>query len=713
MPHGHVLCVVLMIGLSAPTIAADVAIDTAGYSPDCGVHIRAEGQRLNIAWPMADGEFGRVRLDLRAERPLIAELGTSRAVDSEVEPLLRGVQPATYLTVGSRRLPTGQPPWRKWQVFFDKPADRPHETFLSRLDPRRILIESQGRRAMVTIHTLRAGSFTGALQFVFYADCRLMHVQAVVSTSEDDRAIIYDAGLIGNDSGWQRFAWMDTAGQTRHAAADETSKDQAVAVRHRTLIAETPHGSLACFPPPHQFFFPRDLTTNLRTVWFGTRHHEQTPRFGCGIRNDKEGGGAFVPWFNAPPDTIQHLGVFYLLTRGSAEDALRETLRFTHNDRFPELPGHLTFTSHWHMAVAVSAMERQARGEPPIIPDFMSIFKNMGVNLVHLAEFHGDGHQKDPGPLRLRELEAMFSECRRLSDDRLLLIPGEEVNEFLGLAEPGKHSGHWMSLFPHPVYWIMRRKADQPFVEDDPQYGRVYRVGSREDMVRLLDAEKGLVWTAHPRNKASSWTPDIFRHEDFYLADSWLGAAWKAMPADLSQPRLGQPILDLLDDMANWGQRKQLLGEVDVFKIDRTHELYGHMNVNYLRLDRLPRFDDGWPDVLAALRAGQFFTTTGEVLIRDFQLGGQQSGETLNLTQTPQPELRVELDWTFPLEFAEVISGDGQRIYRERIDMTDTAAFSRRTLTLRPQLTGRKWVRFEAWDIAANGAFTQPIWLVR
>ena len=26
-------------------------------------------------------------------------------------------------------------------------------------------------------------------------------------------------------------------------------------------------------------------------------------------------------------------------------------------------------------------------------------------------------------------------------------------------------------------------------------------------------------------------------------------------------------------------------------------------------------------------------------------------------------------------------------------------------------LRGRKWVRFEAWDVAANGAFTQPVWL--
>ena len=63
------------------------------------------------------------------------------------------------------------------------------------------------------------------------------------------------------------------------------------------------------------------------------------------------------------------------------------------------------------------------------------------------------------------------------------------------------------------------------------------------------------------------------------------------MPADLSLDQLGNRPLDLLDDMANWGQKKYLPGEADVFKINHTHELYGHMNINYLRLE---------PDRLAA-----------------------------------------------------------------------------------------------------------------
>src|SRR5438094_596796 len=80
-------------------------------------------------------------------------------------------------------------------------------------------------------------------------------------------------------------------------------------------------------------------------------------------------------------------------------------------------------------------------------------------------------------------------------------------------------------------------------------------------------------------------------------------------------------------------------------------------------------------------------------------------------TGASRPELRTEIEWTFPLKFAEVISGDGQKVYRERIELADTSAFDQRKLTLRPELRGRKWVRFEVWDVAANGAFTQPVWL--
>jgi hypothetical protein len=170
--------------------------------------------------------------------------------------------------------------------------------------------------------------------------------------------------------------------------------------------------------------------------------------------------------------------------------------------------------------------------------------------------------------------------------------------------------------------------------------------------------------------------------------------------------------------MANWAVSsdsqqsvKYILGEVDVFKIDHTHELYGHINVNYLQLDELPKFQDGWQPILEALRGGRFFVTTGEVLIPEFEIDGKRSGETLTLVAGKRSKAVVKMEGTFPLNFAEVISGDGDRVYRERIDLSNSPEFDERTLRIQLDLRGRRWARLEVWDIAANGAFTQPIWI--
>ncbi|HVR76561.1 MAG TPA: hypothetical protein VMT52_19685 [Planctomycetota bacterium] len=699
-----------------------VEVDLSAHDPASGVEVQAGGDRITARWPMEGGETGEVVLDLGAGRPLVEALRVS-APGAAPATVLAGVSPAFWITAGIREAPGGRPPGMSvWSVFFDNPARRPHSTHESRLDVARARVESVGRRASITLSGTTIGPFRGDVAFTLYSGTRLLRIEATVSTDEDRRAIIYDAGLVGPREAFRRAAWTDTEGSPRDEVVGPESASRRLAVRHRMLAVEGEGGAVAILPPPHQFQFPRDLSDNLGFTWLGSPHGAAAgASFGAGVCQAPEGGGPFVPWFNAPPGTRQRLGFFCVLSREGARACLGEALRFTRGDRFPRLPGHLTLTSHWHMAIAVASLARDA-SKPPPVPDFVRMFKDMGADMVHLGEFHGDGHQFDRGPVRLRELEAMFQECRRLSDGELLLIPGEEVNKHLGLPAPGRHAGHWMSLFPKPVLWILERAEGEPYVEERPGLGRVYRVGSREDVLRILEDEGGLAWAAHPRIKASSWTPDIFRKEDFYLSATWLGGAWKAMPADLSHDRLGLRGLDLLDDMSNWsvspppgappaGRRKYLPGEVDVFKINRTHELYGHMNINYLRMERLPRFDEGWAPVLEALRTGRFFVTTGEILIRDLTAGGARSGETIEEPADGPLEVRADIAWTFPLEHAGLISGDGERVYQERIDLRDTGAFGERLLTLPFDARGRRWVRLEVWDAAANGAFTQPVWI--
>jgi hypothetical protein len=332
-------------------------------------------------------------------------------------------------------------------------------------------------------------------------------------------------------------------------------------------------------------------------------------------------------------------------------------------------------------------------GKKEVTPEFARVMKGMGVNIVHLAEFHGDGNPDDPGPKRLPQMKTMFELCRKYSDERLLLIPGEEGNKYLGNPAPREHPGHWMYLFPRPVYLTWVRAEGQPFSEDVEGYGRVYHVGSKEDMVKLLEEEKGLAWTTHPRIKASYRTPDAFKDEPWYKSALWLGAAWKAMPADLSEDRLGRRCLDLLDDMQQWGQRKYLPVEVDVFEIDRTHELYGHMNINYLKMEKMPGPDD-WSSVLDVLRRGEFFSTTGEILIESCKLSRNQ--------------IDIQVEATFPLAFIEVIWGDAKGVHREKVFdyITEEGGVGLKSPV---ELKDAIWARVEVCDVARNLAYTQPV----
>ena len=346
-------------------------------------------------------------------------------------------------------------------------------------------------------------------------------------------------------------------------------------------------GSVACFPPPHQYLSRATRPTTSRPP--GPAGTTAGLTKSVRVRHPpgpQTGGGEFVPWFNAPPGTEQRLGVFYLLSRGRAEDALDEALRLHPRRPLPDAARARTFTSHWHMAVAVAAMEsrRRARADDP---DFVN-------------DVQGDGRQHRP-PRRVP---------RRRPSQRPRPAPpardGGDVRRVppaLRRHAPAHPRRGGQRLPRHPRARQASRPLDVPLpparLLDHEARARTSRSSrtTRSTARSTTSAtaatcsacskrEHGLAWTAHPRIKASSWTPDIFRDEDFFRSDHWLGAAWKAMPADLSRPSSASACSTCSTTWPTGASKKYVPGEVDVFKIDHTHELYGHMNVNYLRLDR-------------------------------------------------------------------------------------------------------------------------------
>ena len=115
--------------------------------------------------------------------------------------------------------------------------------------------------------------------------------------------------------------------------------------------------------------------------------------------------------------------------------------------------------------------------------------------------------------------------------------------------------------------------------------------------------------------------------------------------------------------------------------------------------------------MLDVLSRGDFFVTTGEVLIKDFTVAGQRSGQQVAVAPAGPAEIVADLEWTFPLHIVELVWGDGKDVHREVVSASDTAAMGARTFRFSRELKGVKWMRFAAWDVAGNGAFTQPVYV--
>ena len=840
-------------------IADAISVDTKSYDPSCGVSVRIDeknkevGKALVLEWDTLEGST-QLSLNISGEGALVRSVAVASG-DSKPVVVLRDADPITVLSIGQRDLKKRG----GWNIFFDPTSRKLSKSGPLTLKLKSVAVRSEGNRCIVDIDELSGSAFSGNLRFTLYAGCELIHLQSIVQTQKDASAILYHSGLTCDPKG-KVVSWIGLDDKL-HRTNEIDQPAKPVKVRHRTIALETDNGALAVFPPPHRYFYPLDEAYNLGFTWRGNDFMKKVSGFGIGIRQDLKGDDRWVPWFNAPPGTQQELGIFWLPSLDRGNKIFDRVKAYTHNDRFPQLPGHKTFTSHYHIehttrllelrekrqnsaAAEVVSTSRQTRqvwryslrrpskdwmklsfndqtwkkgeggfgkkGTPglrlgtdwqtqdiwlrrsfklndvPIDrlklsllydedtevylngvlafsvkgfskkyrevsispearktlkkgdnllavhcwndgggqaidvglvmpmktdhpketfkPDFVDVFKKAGVEIVHLAEFHNRLGPKRRDPEEsLPLLKAMHDECARLSENDFLLLPGEEPNVHLG--------GHWISFFPRPVMWVLKRSKGKPFIEEHPEYGRIYHLGSSDDVLKLMELEKGLMWAAHPRIKSSTGYPDRYKNEEFFKSDRYLGGAWKAMPADLSRPRLGWRVLDLLDDTSNWGAKKYIVGEVDIFEVDRTTEFYAHANINYLRLDHIPRFKDGWDPVLKALRDGAFFISTGEVLMPIFTIGGKQSGETLKVQGSDMAELEVALTWTFPMSFMEIVSGDGEKVYRERIELNNSVAFGEETFKKTLNLKGKSWVRLEAWDIATNGVISQPVWL--
>jgi hypothetical protein len=709
--------------------------DLSAYKPADGLKAEMRNGALEVAWDGAPGQQLRAAFLVRDGQPVIAELLAHKAAGPWIS-LGKNLSPEFQVTTGKRRLSQQQiDPLRKlgiqltpevverekWNAFWDAPLivpgaantnmDMPRKPEEIRRDWASFKItgcaaRTDGARIEVEFPGVELGIFKGSLRFTVYRGTNLLRQEAIAQTSEPSVAYKYVAGLkglaIGNDT---RVVWRDVARAWQHYGLGGSTNADPVALRARNRlgIVEAGGGSLAFFPPSHKFFFAREIETNLGFVYY---RKDGDGSFAVGARQaDSEEayrpyGVSDAVWkrrvdqarhhlnnfalYNAPPGTSQRMAVYYYLSPEPARAAHEAVMAFTHGDQYKPMPGFQVLTSHFHFHFNEQLTDA---GTIDREPSWLPVFRDLGINIAILADFHSDSHPNDPGPLRFQEQKVYFEGARRFSDRGFLLIPGEEPNANFG--------GHYISFMPKPVYWSHSAGTGLPFEENDPQYGKVYHVTSAQQELDMLKREGGLVWQAHPRTKGSTGYPDALRDTAAFLSDRWLGGSYQSLPVDMSEKRICEGrCLALLDEMNNWTGPKYMIAEGDTYMKYPDDETFPQLIVNYVRLPRVPRFEEDWSPIVRALRAGDYFVSTGEVLLRNWAVEGRS--------------YTAEVEWTFPLDFVELVWGDGKTTGRQIVATTDLGPFGSKKFSIPFDPAGKKWVRFAAWDSAGNGTFAQP-----
>ena len=732
LPSPSSFSAALLLATALPLAAQpSLSCDLGGYRASQGLTATLAGDALAVEWQGAGNEHLRLRLALLAGRPRIAELAlrdgnaawTAVATDLDID---------FRIVEGFRRISNQQlVPLRglgveltqevvdryKWDVFWDAPLDLSPETRSGNPPPadgvagqpglprspdeiRRSAavyreagceVRSEGGRLSVAFPGMQLGSFQGELQLTVYRGTNLLEVEAVAATELPSVAYKYDVGLTGLPLGdGSRVWWRDVASQMQSYGLAGPPNEDPVTLRaaNRIVVGETNGAAIAAFPPPHTFFWAREVEINVGNNWY---RKEGGRSFAIGIRQGEaevvEQYRANWSLYSAPPGSEQRMAAFFYPTLGDAQDAFRGALAFTRGDVYKPLPGYKVMGSHYHTDMGRDLM---ATGSVDSRLSDFEVLRSAGIQIAGPVD-------RPRTETQLEELHFLFEGAKRHSDGEFVVMPQLENSDLLG--------GHWDLLFSHPVYYVDGRPEGTPLVTQHPEYGRTYNIGSAEDVMAMVEAEDMLVFMPHPRTKGSTGYPDAVRDTPAFLSDRYRGVGWRwGMGSDLSEVRLSDKrVIPLLDDMNNWIagttlRPKYLLAITETYAKSPGDDIYANGPVSYLRMDELPGPGDYAP-IVETLASGDYFVTSGEVLIPSHAVSG--TGRDATLT--------AEVEWTFPLDFIEVVVGDGRTTRTFTVETRDLPAFGSRSFTVPFDASGQAWVRFAAWDAAGNGAMTMPV----
>jgi hypothetical protein len=634
-------------------------------------------------------------------------------------------------------------------------------------------VRTNGARLEISFPGVQLGVFAGRLQFTVYKGANLIRQEIIAKTEEPSVAYKYDAGIRGLAiQPGSRLVWKGLTNLWQEYRLGGPPNEGPVVVKSssRLLAAETAGAALAAFPPPHTFFWARETSYNLGYNWyqkesgssfsFGIRQAEREESAADENRGSEDRSQNFA-LLSARPGTWQRMPVYFYVSADSGPAAVEGALLYTRGDRFKALPGYQVMATHFHMGLVARA--RRAGGLDALLPD-LEMMQAAGINIVAPidggAGFAPEGIGQT-GRLRMAPMDdpkwfqwsrglgapagaeeatgaadgasgspparasARSSTARRISGDLGSIDPYKSQADYYEAAR--RHSdrsfvvmpntelmrgevartlgGHSDILISHPVYWTQGRAPGQPLSEDHPKYGRVYHLGDTADMMEMIRRENMLIFMPHPRSKGSTGFPDAIKDTPHFTDENYRGIGFRwGMGLDGSERRLCEyRCLPLLDDMNNWvadapTPPKYIQAISEIYQQGYGDDIYANNPVNYVKVDTMPPPGD-WSPIINAMKHGDYFVTSGEVLIPFYAVRGSGNRRTIV----------ADVEWTFPLEFVEVVWGDGHSTDRQIISATEFPAFGRHHFEVPFDAAGKKWVRFAAWDSAGNGAMVQPV----
>src|SRR5262245_13733416 len=284
------------------TAAADgLKCDMTQYKESAGLTASPAQDVLEVTWAGQNGAEVRARYAIDNGQPVVRDLSV-RKKGGQWSSLGQNLTPEYHVVSGLRRMSSDHVnslpaagialtpevvAKNRWYAFHDAPLEVPGDSGTQNPPlPRKpeeirradstfkvtgCSVKTDGARLEVNFPGLSMGIFAGSLQFTSYRGANLIRMDAIARTEEQFVAYKFDAGLKGFSTDvMPRVMWRDTGDEPQQYQFGGVKNNTMVPLkaRYRVLIAEGKGGSVATFPPPHKFFWAREIHKNLGYVWY-------------------------------------------------------------------------------------------------------------------------------------------------------------------------------------------------------------------------------------------------------------------------------------------------------------------------------------------------------------------------------------------------------------------------------------------------------------